>query len=103
MMKLLTYTYHGLMGHSKCPECGEWTPIKELNIWAGMCRSCYRNRKASNKGVENEEICEYAPDGYTNTEGWFTPSQGKYKGQLICLDWDVPCTKCQNSKEQRNR
>ena len=47
MMRLLTYTYHGLMGHSKCPECGEWAPIKELKIWAGLCQDCYKKKRLS--------------------------------------------------------
>ena len=45
MMKLLTYTYHGLMDHSKCPDCREWTPIKELKTWSGLCQSCYMKRQ----------------------------------------------------------
>ena len=34
-------------------------------------------------------VCKFAPD-YKNVEGWLVSTNG----ELVCLDWDVYCTKC---------
>ena len=44
-MSLLEYTWNGLMGRSKCPDCGKWTPIKEMKIWSDLCKKCYMNKR----------------------------------------------------------
>ena len=52
-MKVLTYMYHGLRDRSMCSECREWTQIKELKKWDGMCHICY-NKKWDRAEDEND-------------------------------------------------
>ena len=46
----------------------------------------------------SETDCPIAGEPWVNKEGWFKPTKGKYKGQDICIDWDYPCTKCMEKK-----
>ena len=46
-------------------------------------------------------LCEFA-ENFRNTEGWFVPRYGKFKGQEICLDWDSPCTKCRDIRTSQD-